>query len=167
MNLPQDFSLMSTAATPFSADRLRGQWTVLYFYPKDATPGCTTEGQDFAALAQSGAGAKDVAHRPIRETFANLAGQRHAPAVSGSLPHRLANSLPELPEKEQYVSVYVPTTPNPTGGYYIFVRKQDIRPLAMSVDEALKYVISLGMVVPDEHKNGKLAAPIKLPEPSE
>jgi hypothetical protein len=31
----------------------------------------------------------------------------------------------------------------------------------------LKYVISLGMVVPDEHKNGKLAAPIKLPEPSE
>lgn len=50
MNLPQDFSLMSTAAAPFSADRLRGQWTVLYFYPKDATPGCTTEGQDFAAL---------------------------------------------------------------------------------------------------------------------
>ena len=45
--------------------------------------------QYFAALAQSGAGAKDVAHRPIRETFANLAGQRHAPAVSGSLSEAL------------------------------------------------------------------------------
>jgi hypothetical protein len=84
--------------------------------------------------------------------------------VSGSLSEALQQGLPE---NEEYLSVYVPTTPNPTGGYYIFVRKQDIRPLAMSVDEALKYVISLGMVVPDEHKNGKLAAPIKLPEPSE
>ena len=72
-----------------------------------------------------------------------------------------------LPENEEYLSVYVPTTPNPTGGYYIFVRKQDIHPLAMSVDEALKYVISLGMVAPDEHKNGKLAAPAKLPESAE
>ena len=67
--------------------------------------------------------------------------------VSGSLPHRLANSLPE---EGEYVSVYVPTTPNPTGGYYIFVRQSDIRELDMTVDEALKYVISLGMVVPDE-----------------
>ena len=84
--------------------------------------------------------------------------------VSGSLSEALQQGLPE---NEEYLSVYVPTTPNPTGGYYIFVRKHDIRPLAMSVDEALKYVISLGMVAPDEHKNGKLAAPIKLPEPSE
>jgi len=84
--------------------------------------------------------------------------------VSGSLSEALQQGLPE---NEEYLSVYVPTTPNPTGGYYIFVRKQDIRPLAMSVDEALKYVISLGMVAPDEHKNGKLAAPIKLPEPTE
>ena len=67
--------------------------------------------------------------------------------VSGSLPHRLANSLPE---EGEYVSVYVPTPPNPTGGYYIFVRQSDIRELDMTVDEALKYVISLGMVVPDE-----------------
>jgi len=84
--------------------------------------------------------------------------------VSGDVPQALREALPE---DNEYSAVYVPTTPNPTGGYYIFVRKQDIRPLAMSVDEALKYVISLGMVAPDEHKNGKLAAPIKLPEPTE
>ena len=74
--------------------------------------------------------------------------------VSGSIPQTLQNSLPQ---DEEYVSVYVPTTPNPTGGYYIMVRKRDVRELDMSVDEALKYVISLGMVMPDE-------LPVKLSE---
>ena len=84
--------------------------------------------------------------------------------VSGDVPQALREALPE---DNEYIAVYVPTTPNPTGGYYIMVKKSDVRELDMSVDEALKYVISLGMVAPDEHKNGKLAAPIKLPEPSE
>ena len=66
--------------------------------------------------------------------------------VSGSLPAAATRSLGE----EEYVSVYVPTTPNPTGGYYIMVKKSDVRELDMSVDDALKYVISLGMVLPDE-----------------
>ncbi len=48
----------------------------------------------------------------------------------------------------EYVSVYVPTTPNPTGGYFVMVRKSDCVELKMSVDEALKYVISMGVVVP-------------------
>ena len=67
--------------------------------------------------------------------------------VSGSIPRALNDSLPK---KDGYISVYVPTTPNPTGGYYIMVRQSDIRELNMTVDEALKYVISLGMVMPDE-----------------
>ena len=77
--------------------------------------------------------------------------------VSGNLSEALQQGLPE---NEEYLSVYVPTTPNPTGGYYIFVRKQDIRPLAMSVDEALKYVISLGMVIPDDLPVKTLAGPM-------
>ncbi|STZ76663.1 DUF502 domain-containing protein [Bergeriella denitrificans] len=68
--------------------------------------------------------------------------------VSGQIPEALQRGLPE---GDEYVSVYVPTTPNPTGGYYIMVKKSDIRELDMSVDEALKYVISLGMVLPDKH----------------
>lgn len=67
--------------------------------------------------------------------------------VSGNIPDALKKGLPE---GEEYLSVYVPTTPNPTGGYYIMVKKSDIREVDMSVDEALKYVISLGMVAPDE-----------------
>ncbi|KJV27982.1 membrane protein [Aquitalea magnusonii] len=50
--------------------------------------------------------------------------------------------------EEEHVSVYVPTTPNPTSGYFIMVPKRDTRELAMSVDDALKYVISMGVVVP-------------------
>lgn len=47
MNIPQDFRLVATGGEDFSATSLQGRWTVLYFYPKDATPGCTTEAQDF------------------------------------------------------------------------------------------------------------------------
>jgi uncharacterized membrane protein len=47
-----------------------------------------------------------------------------------------------------YVSVYVPTTPNPTGGYFVMLKKSDCIELKMSVDEALKYIVSMGVVVP-------------------
>ncbi len=67
--------------------------------------------------------------------------------VSGYIPDKLKGSLPQ---DDDYISVYVPTTPNPTGGYYIMVKKSDVRELDMSVDQALKYVISLGMVMPDD-----------------
>jgi uncharacterized membrane protein len=52
-----------------------------------------------------------------------------------------------------YLSVYVPTTPNPTGGYFVMLRKSDCIELKMSVDEALKYVISMGVVVPGAPSN--------------
>jgi len=47
-----------------------------------------------------------------------------------------------------YLSVYVPTTPNPTSGFFLMVPRSDVINLAMSVDEALKYVISMGVVAP-------------------
>lgn len=53
----------------------------------------------------------------------------------------------------EYLSVYVPTTPNPTGGYFVMVRRADCHELAMSVDEALTYVISMGVIVPGKGKN--------------
>lgn len=48
----------------------------------------------------------------------------------------------------EYVSVYVPTTPNPTGGYFVMLKKSDCTELNMSVDEALKYIVSMGVVAP-------------------
>lgn len=50
--------------------------------------------------------------------------------------------------EDEFLSVYVPTTPNPTGGYFVMLRKSDCIELNMSVDEALKYVVSMGVVVP-------------------
>ncbi len=46
------------------------------------------------------------------------------------------------------VSVYVPTTPNPTSGFFLMMPRADVVELHMSVDEALKYVVSMGVVGP-------------------
>jgi len=54
---------------------------------------------------------------------------------------------------QDYLSVFVPTTPNPTGGYFVMVHKRDCVELAMSVDEALTYVISMGVIVPGGPKS--------------
>lgn len=49
----------------------------------------------------------------------------------------------------EYVSIYVPTTPNPTSGFFLMMRRADVVELDMSVDDALKYVISMGVVPPE------------------
>ena len=50
--------------------------------------------------------------------------------------------------QDDYLGVYVPTTPNPTGGYFVMLKRSDCIELKMSVDEALKYIVSMGVVVP-------------------
>ncbi len=50
--------------------------------------------------------------------------------------------------KEEHVSVYVPTTPNPTSGFFLMLPKSQVIELDMDVDQALKYIISMGVVAP-------------------
>jgi uncharacterized membrane protein len=50
---------------------------------------------------------------------------------------------------EEMVCVYIPTTPNPTSGYIVLVPQNEVKELKMSVEDALKMIISLGVVVPD------------------
>jgi uncharacterized membrane protein len=71
--------------------------------------------------------------------------------VTGTPGGELLNHL-----KGDYVSVYVPTTPNPTGGYFVMLEKSDCVELDISVDEALTYVISMGVIVPGGPKNPHL-----------
>lgn len=71
-------------------------------------------------------------------TIAFLTGQ-----PGGEVARRLAGD---------FVSVYVPTTPNPTSGFFLMMRRSDVVELEMSVDTALKYIISMGVVTPE---NGK------------
>ncbi len=70
--------------------------------------------------------------------------------------------------EEEHVSVYVPTTPNPTSGYFLLVPKSKVRELDMSVDEALKYIISMGVVAPRPRGTAfprrPSAAPAPLPD---
>jgi len=57
----------------------------------------------------------------------------------------------------EHVSVYVPTTPNPTSGYFVIVPVARVHELDMTVDEALKYIISMGVVAPRPNP----AAPVR------
>lgn len=58
-----------------------------------------------------------------------------------------------------FVSVYVPTTPNPTSGFFLMLPKADVIELEMSVDEALTYVISMGSVAPNSVHSAKSVSP--------
>ena len=62
----------------------------------------------------------------------------------------------------EYVSVYVPTTPNPTSGFFLLMPKSEVVELDMSVDAALKYIVSMGVVAPGS--NGRKPGPA-LPVP--
>lgn len=78
--------------------------------------------------------------------------------VTGSPGGDVPNHLPG-----DYLSVYVPTTPNPTGGYFVMLRKSDCIELNMSVDEALRYVISMGVVAPVAPTDPASTPPSKTP----
>ena len=62
----------------------------------------------------------------------------------------------------EHLSVYVPTTPNPTSGFFLIMPREEIVELHMSVDAALKYIVSMGVVTPPT-----LAAHSPLPEASD
>ena len=55
----------------------------------------------------------------------------------------VADMLPE-----EHVGIFIPTTPSPVNGFFFFVKKKDVIELDMNVDEALKYIVSMGVVAP-------------------
>ena len=63
--------------------------------------------------------------------------------LTGQAGGEIARHLPQ-----DMVSVYIPTTPNPTSGFFLLLPKEAVIESDMSVDEALKYIISLGVVAP-------------------
>ncbi len=80
-----------------------------------------------------------------------------------SLAFQTATELGEVQGRtgEDVVCCFVPTTPNPTSGLIIIVPRKDITILDMEVDEALKMIISLGVVVPTWHKNTTVELPFE------
>lgn len=61
-----------------------------------------------------------------------------------------------------YISIYVPTTPNPTSGFFLMVPRADAIELDMSVDAALKYIVSMGVVAPEHAKDKIILDPAKI-----
>jgi len=82
-----------------------------------------------------------------------------------SLAFQTSEHLGEVQSRtgEEVVGCFVPTTPNPTSGFIIMVPRRDVTVLDMEVDEALKMIISLGVVVP--HWGGDLNPDLPLVEP--
>jgi len=70
---------------------------------------------------------------------------------------------------EDLVSIFIPTTPNPTSGFYLMMPENETVPLSMSVEDAFKLLISVGIAPPENHRSnfqvGKAAAEGRLPDP--
>ena len=111
--------------------------------------------------------------KQVSDTLLSDSGNAFRKALLVQFPHQDAWSIafltgtpaPAVAEhlSEEHVSVYVPTTPNPTSGYFVIVPKSKVRDLDMTVDEALKYVISMGVVAP----RGAAPPPRPIPPPHE
>lgn len=96
--------------------------------------------------------------KQVSDTLFSSSGQAFRKAVLVRFPHSDTWTIAFLTGEAQgevakklegdHLSVYVPTTPNPTSGYFVIVARKDVKELDMSVDEALKYVISMGVVAP-------------------
>ncbi|MDY0028890.1 MAG: DUF502 domain-containing protein [Pseudobdellovibrionaceae bacterium] len=67
--------------------------------------------------------------------------------MMGFLTGRTEGEVQELTDKEM-VNIFIPTTPNPTSGFLVFVPKEEVIDLNMSVDDGLKMIISGGMITP-------------------
>ena len=82
-----------------------------------------------------------------------------------SLAFQTATNLGEVQGRmgEEMICTFVPTTPNPTSGYIIILPRKDIIELDMDIDEALKMIISLGVVVPAWRRDQIAELPLELP----
>ena len=83
-----------------------------------------------------------------------------------SLAFQTSSELGEVQGRtgEEVVCTFVPTTPNPTSGFIIIVPRKDMIVLDMEVDEALKMIISLGVVIPSWRKDQLGELPLVMPE---
>ena len=96
--------------------------------------------------------------KQVSDTLFSSSGNAFREAVLVQYPHHGSWTIAFVTGKPggevaakldgEHVSLYVPTTPNPTSGFFLMMPRANVRPLQMSVDEALKYIISMGVVAP-------------------
>ncbi|MGA1529859.1 MAG: DUF502 domain-containing protein [Kiritimatiellia bacterium] len=69
---------------------------------------------------------------------------------TASAPYSFRKNIPEGKPQDDYVAVFIPTTPNPTSGWLCYVPKEDVTPLPYSSGDAMKLIISAGVVYPGD-----------------
>lgn len=99
--------------------------------------------------------------KQVSDTIFSPNGNAFRKAVLVNYPHRESWTIAFLTGQPggdvinhldgDHVSVYVPTTPNPTSGFFLMMPASKVIELEMTVDEALKYIISMGVVAPPPH----------------
>ncbi|HMP90448.1 MAG TPA: DUF502 domain-containing protein [Kiritimatiellia bacterium] len=70
--------------------------------------------------------------------------------LTATTPYSFRKNIPEGRPADDYVAVFIPTTPNPTSGWLCFVPKEDVTPLPYSSGDAMKMIISAGVVYPGD-----------------
>ena len=96
----------------------------------------------------------ETALKNSHESFQNACLVQYPRAGIWAVAFISTNARGEISSKineKDLVSVFLPTTPNPTSGFLLFVPRKDILPLDMSVEQAAKLVISAGLVVPEDN----------------
>ena len=106
--------------------------------------------------------------KQVSDTLFSGSGHAFSKALLIRYPHTEAWAMAFLTGKPagevarklagDYVSVFIPTTPNPTSGFFMMLPRHHVIELDMSVDNALKYIISMGVVVPGGPDNPALKA---------
>ncbi len=81
--------------------------------------------------------------KQVADTLFSSSGNATIAFVTGRPGGEVAEHL-----QGDYLSIYVPTTPNPTSGFFLMLPRADVIELDMTVDAALKYIVSMGVVAP-------------------
>lgn len=106
------------------------------------------------------------ATKQVIDSFGNTSGSSFSKVVFVEFPRRdmwmiaflVRDSLPVMQEastKEESVNVFIPTAPNPTSGFIAVVPKKDIREIDITVEEGIKFVLSIGIINLDKHADIK------------
>ena len=103
------------------------------------------------------------------ESFKNVLLIQYPRKGLYSLAFQTSSELGEVQGRtgEEVVCTFVPTTPNPTSGFIIIVPRRDVIVLDMDVDEALKMIISLGVVIPTWREDQLGQLPLEMPDEQE
>jgi uncharacterized membrane protein len=97
------------------------------------------------------------------KSFRKVVLVRYPHATSWTLAFLTGEGSREIRDKtgREIVSVFVPTTPNPTSGFFLLVPRDETIDLDMSVDDGLKMLLSVGVVVPGKSKSASAGTPVR------